>query len=67
MPVLKKKSYTVTRSDKLQKRKAEIAARRAHAVERKASSYLSEDEQLMSWKLHLNKLGLEIRDIPADG
>ncbi|XP_067945846.1 OTU domain-containing protein 3-like isoform X2 [Watersipora subatra] len=67
MPAGKKKSYNLVKYEQTQKRRAEQAARKAHASQRKAGSYLSEDEQLISWKLHLNKLGLELRDIPADG
>jgi len=59
------KTYTVTKSSQL--KVAERAIRKAHAAQRKQNSYLSEDENFSCWKLQLNKLGLELRDIPADG
>lgn len=68
-PLIKSKSnsYTITRASELRRKREDRVKRKAHAAERNASSYLSEDEQLESWKLHLNKLGLQLRDIQADG
>lgn len=41
--------------------------KRAHGAQRNGSTYMADDENLNSWKIQLNKLGLELRDIPADG
>lgn len=67
MPAFKSKSYTVTKAMHTQKKQSERVVRKAHAAERKGNSYLSDDEHISSWKIQLNKLGLEIRDIQADG
>ena len=64
------KKYTVTKSshaDAMQRKREERAMKRAHATQRKGNTYMADDENLNSWKIQLNKLGLELRDIPADG
>lgn len=43
------------------------AIKQAYGQQRRADSYLADDVSLGSWKVQLNKLGLEIREIPADG
>jgi len=50
-----------------QRQREQRAIKRAHASQRKAGTYLEDDEELGSWRIQLNKLGLEIRDIPGDG
>lgn len=69
MPLSRSKSYSVTkltRAELLRRKNEERAARKAHAAQRHITSYLSEDTD-NSWKIKLHKIGLEIRDIPADG
>ncbi|KAK7093579.1 hypothetical protein V1264_007303 [Littorina saxatilis] len=45
----------------------ERAIREAYRKERKIESYLADDENFPSFAIQLKKLGLCLRDIPADG
>ena len=49
------------------RKKEERAIRAAHKKEKEAKKYLTDDENLGSFTVQLNKLGLELRDIPGDG
>lgn len=45
----------------------ERAIREAYRKEKKIESYLADDENFPSFVIQLKKLGLQLRDIPADG
>ncbi|KAI8795878.1 OTU domain-containing protein 3, partial [Biomphalaria glabrata] len=48
-------------------RRDEKYVREAHKKERHLESYLADDENFPSFKNKLRKMGLQLRDIPADG
>lgn len=48
-------------------KRQEREIREAYRKERKLESYLAEDENFPSFKIQLKKMGLQLRDIPADG
>ena len=49
------------------KQQQERAIREAYRKEKKIESYLADDENFPSFAIQLKKLGLQLRDIPADG
>jgi len=49
------------------RKKEERVIRAAHRKEKKSQKYLADDENFGSFTTQLNKLGLELRDIPGDG
>lgn len=49
------------------RKKEERAARAAQKKEKLAQKYLTDDEASISFALQLNKLGLQLRNIPGDG
>lgn len=49
------------------KQQQERAMREAYRREKKIESYLADDENFPSFAMQLRKLGLALRDIPADG
>ncbi|BFZ23204.1 hypothetical protein BsWGS_26244 [Bradybaena similaris] len=53
--------------DRTSHRREERVVREAYRKERKATSYLADDENFPSFKVQLAKMGLQLRDIPADG
>lgn len=53
--------------DRSSHRREERVVREAYRKERKATSYLADDENFPSFKVQLAKMGLQLRDIPADG
>lgn len=48
-------------------KREERAMREAYRKERKLESYLADDENFPSFRIQLQKMGLQLRDIPADG
>ena len=57
----------IVRHDVVSRKREERMVREAYRREKKMSSYLAEDENFPSFKNHLAKIGLELRDIPGDG
>ena len=55
------------RLDDMARKKEQRAVRAAYKKERKAESYLADDENFTSFKAQLAKMGLKLRDIPGDG
>jgi OTU domain-containing protein 3 len=53
--------------DHLPRKREERAMREAYRKEKKMVSYLADDENFPSFRVHLAKMGLQLRDIPADG
>lgn len=51
----------------LTQKRTEKAMREAYRKERKLASYLAEDENFPSFRIQMTKMGLQLRDIPADG
>jgi len=55
------------RLDTMARKRDERAARAAYRKEKKAQSYLADDNNFQSFSGQLSKLGLQLRDIPGDG
>ncbi|KAH9514076.1 OTU domain-containing protein 3 [Bulinus truncatus] len=54
-------------ADGTPQRRDDKIVREAHKKERKLESYLADDENYPSFRNQLRRLGLQLRDIPADG
>ena len=66
----RRQQHTPTKGERLRemaRKKEERAARVAYRKEKKAESYLADDETFNSFSNQLAKSGLELRDIPGDG
>ena len=50
-----------------QRNQGERTIREKHMKQFKLDSYLADDENFPSFKMQLGKMGLHLRDIPADG
>lgn len=55
------------RQDVVSRKREERAVREQHRRGRQAASYLADDGNFPSFKMQLNKIGLQLRDIPGDG
>uniref|UniRef100_A0A0B7A1K5 OTU domain-containing protein n=1 Tax=Arion vulgaris TaxID=1028688 RepID=A0A0B7A1K5_9EUPU len=53
--------------DHLPQKREERAMREAYRKEKRMTSYLADDENFPSFRVQLAKMGLQLRDIPADG
>ncbi|XP_060074418.1 OTU domain-containing protein 3-like [Ylistrum balloti] len=55
------------RQDAVSRKREERAVREQHKRGRQAASYLADDGNYPSFKMQLDKIGLQLRDIPGDG
>lgn len=55
------------RIDAMARKKDERAVKNSYRKERKAESYLADDENFACFATQLGKMGLQLREIPGDG